>query len=171
MSSSTPRFQCRHIHTAGHRCGSPCLRDQPFCYFHHTTRRPVQDLKHRRAAQGTFDVSNPEDRTSIQLTIGEVLRRIALNQIDPRRAGLLLYGLQIASCNLPRLHPTETSTLVEDATLDPEHGHLAPSSPFLEPAVPKNLEEILMEQWDLDRASEANALPNPGTGPTLTPIE
>jgi hypothetical protein len=44
----------------------------------------------------------PEDRSAIQLAIGEVLRRIASNDIDPHRAGLLLYGLQIASLNLPK---------------------------------------------------------------------
>ncbi len=37
------RYQCRHIFTDGHRCGSPCLRHEDFCYYHHTTRRPVQD--------------------------------------------------------------------------------------------------------------------------------
>jgi hypothetical protein len=34
------RFLCRHIHTSGRRCGSPALRGEPFCYHHHTTRRP-----------------------------------------------------------------------------------------------------------------------------------
>src|SRR5258708_40196450 len=43
----------------------------------------------------------PEDRSAIQRSIGEVLLRIARNEIDPKRAGLLLYGLQIASLNLP----------------------------------------------------------------------
>jgi hypothetical protein len=42
-----------------------------------------------------------EDRASIQLSIAEVLSRLAANDLDPKRAGLLLYGLQIASCNLP----------------------------------------------------------------------
>ena len=49
------RFQCRHIFTDGHRCGSPTLlvethdatlpdrTHEDFCYYHHTTRRP-----HRR---------------------------------------------------------------------------------------------------------------------------
>ena len=56
----------------------------------------------------------PEDRAAIQLSIGEILRRIARNQIDPRRAGLLLYGLQIASTNLPR-QAKATSNTREDA--------------------------------------------------------
>ena len=100
----TKRYQCRHIFTEGHRCGSPCLRHQEFCYYHHTTRRPVEDPGERRARQAHFDLPLPDDRAAIQLSIGEVLRRIAANEIDPKRAGLLLYGLQIASPNLPQSH-------------------------------------------------------------------
>jgi hypothetical protein len=96
------RYQCRHIFTDGHRCGSPCLRQEDFCYYHHTTRRPVQDPRQRQIRTALFDLPMPEDRAAIQRSIGEVLRRIARNEIDRRRAGLLLYGLQIASTNLPR---------------------------------------------------------------------
>ncbi len=99
------RYQCRHIFTDGHRCGSPCLRQEDFCYYHHTTRRPVQDPRQRQTRTVLFDLPMPEDRAAIQLSIGEILRRIARNEIDPRRAGLLLYGLQIASTNLPRQAP------------------------------------------------------------------
>jgi hypothetical protein len=30
------RYRCRHIHAAGHQCGSPALRNEHFCYYHHT---------------------------------------------------------------------------------------------------------------------------------------
>ena len=95
------RYQCRHIFTDGHRCGSPCLRAEDFCYYHHTTRRPVQDPRQRQANQPHFDLPMPEDRAAIQLSIGEILRRIARNQIDPRRAGLLLYGLRSPAPTYP----------------------------------------------------------------------
>jgi len=95
-------YQCRHIKVDGIRCGSPALRNEPFCYYHHTIRRPVpmRELEARRGMQGTFELPNPEDRSAIQHAIGQVLQRIAANELDPRRAGLLLYGLQIASLNL-----------------------------------------------------------------------
>jgi len=102
MPDETRRFQCRHIFADGHRCGSACLRQEEFCYYHHTTRRPVENPRRRRSRQSQFDLPLPEDRTAIQSSIGEVLRRIASNEIDSKRAGLLLYGLQIASINLPR---------------------------------------------------------------------
>ncbi|RSL15183.1 hypothetical protein EDE15_0661 [Edaphobacter aggregans] len=41
------RYQCRHIFTDGHSCGSPCLRHEDFCYYHHTTRRrPLRNPSH-----------------------------------------------------------------------------------------------------------------------------
>jgi hypothetical protein len=35
------QYQCRHIFTDGRRCSSPCLRQEEFCFYHHTTRKPV----------------------------------------------------------------------------------------------------------------------------------
>ena len=83
----TKRYQCRHIFTAGHRCGSPTLRNQDFCYYHHTTRKPAP--KTRPLAPFDLELPIPEDRAAIQQALGQILQRIATNQIDPRRAGLL----------------------------------------------------------------------------------
>ncbi len=134
--ATQPRLRCRHILTSGHRCQSPCLRGEEFCYFHHTTRRPTQNPRQRRARQAAFQLPHPEDRTAIQTAIGHVLQRIAANDLDPRRAGLLLYGLQIASSNLPK--PTRSTSeqdddaqdtiqdTVQDIILHPTLGPLAP---------------------------------------------
>jgi hypothetical protein len=40
-----------------------------------------------------------EDSASIQLALIQVLQALAAGQLEPRRAGLLLYGLQVASAN------------------------------------------------------------------------
>src|SRR5712672_1733636 len=130
--TETPkRYQCRHIFTDGHRCGSPCLRSEHLCYYHHTTRRPAQNPRTRHCRRSTFEIPLPEDRSAIQHSIGQVLQRIAANDIDPRRAGLLLYGLQIASLNLPK--PQRETSLataipetVEEITIDSELGVVAP---------------------------------------------
>jgi len=158
MPDATPtkakQYQCRHIFTDGRRCASPCLRHEEFCYYHHTTRRPVADPRQRRSRRSTFDLPHPEDRSSIQSSIGEVLRRVASNEIDTKRAGLLLYGLQIASINLPRATPptaapkrrlysysdymehdkedTSDSTLVKEFVIDPRLGTLAPRTEIVE---------------------------------------
>jgi hypothetical protein len=175
------RFQCRHILTDGHRCKSPCLKaagggeaeHEPFCYFHHTTRHPVTGLKARRARQSTFEMPLIEDRSAIQAALGEVLARIASNDLDPRRAGLLLYGLQIATLTLP---PDERMTgrqarnssrsrhfqepdhiaTVEEVIDHPTLGPLAPELPYRAPDdAPvgyKTLGRRLIEELDRAKA-------------------
>ena len=139
MQEKPKRYQCRHIFTAGHRCGSPCLRHEEFCYYHHTTRRPVENASDRRRRQAHFDIPLPEDRSAIQCSIGEVLLRIARNEIDPKRAGLLLYGLQIASLNLPRKADRDRDSYpVEEVTTDPQLGTLPPASKSAKPRSPKS---------------------------------
>jgi hypothetical protein len=155
-------YQCRHIFTDGNRCASPCLRGEPFCYYHHTTRKPVPDLKSRRATQSTFDLPIPEDRSAIQAAIGEVLRRIASNQLDPRRAGLLLYGLQIASLNLPKPSTREDSTandFVEEITQHPTFGTLAPPS---EMSRTQDTASRLLSEWNAYCAGSEDS-PEPDT--------
>jgi hypothetical protein len=162
-AETTPalRFQCRHIFTDGHRCGGPSLRHQELCYFHHTTRRPVENPAQRKARLGTFELQQPSDlseRSGIQLAIGEVLQRIASNDLDPRRAGLLLYGLQIASLNLPKPAPDADTThlLVDTTTQHPTLGTLAPQAEMhsLEPksSITQLLEDLEnKEKSDLEQ--------------------
>ena len=168
--TETPKqYQCRHIFTDGRRCASPCLRQQEFCYYHHTTRRPVANQTQRRSRRSTFHLPLPEDRSAIQASIGEVLQRIAANQIDPRRAGLLLYGLQIASLNLPkpathRNAKPEPVQIVEEVTTDPELGILAPraevGSQTERPSVIANLIMKIMQNDEPARpAQKTNILP------------
>ena len=176
MSETKPkRYQCRHIFTDGHRCGSICLRGEEFCYYHHTTRKPAQNPRARRSRQSTFDlpITDPNDRTGLQSTIVEVLRRIAANDIDPRRAGLLLYGLQIASLNLPnpqtaqRGRKIEQPETVEEITSHPELGILAPKTDIDEiPINPKSAIGLLMEQM-MKSSNQETAPPQPATQPTL----
>jgi hypothetical protein len=146
----TKRYQCRHIFTAGHRCGSPSLRNEHFCYYHHTTRKPAP--KNRPLAPFEFELPIPEDRAAIQQALGQILHRIATNQIDPRRAGLLLYGLQIAASILPKperpmlsrhhAQPRKPEPQPVEEIIDhPELGILAPEAEFShrDPNRPKSL--------------------------------
>src|ERR1700734_3771743 len=129
------RYQCRHIFTDGRRCASPSLRQENFCYFHHTTRKPIApettQARRRTTARLTeFHLPLPEDRSAIQSAIGMIIQRIASNDLDPKRAGLLLYALQIASLNLPKQQQREEDTeeLVQEFTTHPELGTLAPQT-------------------------------------------
>jgi hypothetical protein len=140
IQTETKRYHCRHIFTDGHRCGSPALRNEPFCYYHHTTRKPAP--RQSLGRKSSFDLPLPEDRSAIQLAIGTILQRIASNDLDSRRAGLLLYGLQIASLNLPK--QKEAQEPVEEITTHPELGTLAPQTEIKEEksTVARLLEEL-----------------------------
>jgi hypothetical protein len=171
--TETPkRYQCRHIFTDGHRCGSPCLRGEDLCYYHHTTRKPALHPRARRSRRSTFEIPLPEDRSAIQHTIGQVLQRIAANDIDPRRAGLLLYGLQIASLNLPKPNPPSATSkpepieTVEEITTDPELGTLAPPAEVGKAAQRKSTVTLLLEKM-LESAQQNANQPNPATIPTI----
>jgi hypothetical protein len=144
------RYQCRHIFTDGHRCASPSLRHENFCYFHHTTRKPItaETRKERRrttARLSEFHLPLPEDRSAIQAAIGMILQRIASNDLDPKRAGLLLYGLQIASLNLPKQERDEDheEEVVEEITIHPELGTIAPQTEIKEK---KSSAAIILEE-------------------------
>ena len=147
--ANSPNLQCRHIFTGGLRCGSRCLRKEYFCYYHHTTRAPktpaaaAQQLTRRarsEARQSAFTLTRPEDRSAIQHAIGELLARVAGNTLDPRRAGLLLSGLQIATLNLPKPAPIQPSAghepeeTVAEVVDDPIHGLLAPTAEITDQA-------------------------------------
>jgi hypothetical protein len=47
-----------------------------------------------------LDLPPIEDPASIQLALIDILQALAANRLDPKRAGLLLYGLQVASVNV-----------------------------------------------------------------------
>ncbi len=166
--TATRHYQCRHIFTGGHRCASPCLRHEEFCYYHHTTRKPVAHPQQRRRRRSTFHLPLLEDRSAVLHSIGEVLQRIANNDIDPKRAGLLLYGLQIANTALPkepkpqpdprRDSPTEPPPspgkpdTIEEITLDPIHGLLAPITEILPPQPHLSPIAALIEQMMNNKA-------------------
>src|SRR5271168_2652014 len=96
--------ECRHIFTSGKKCQSPALKEQPFCYFHSNTRKqprpantpydPYIDPK-----DTTLDLPSLEEADAIQLALSDVILALAANRIDPRRARILIYGLQVASQN------------------------------------------------------------------------
>jgi hypothetical protein len=185
-TTETPKqYQCRHIFTDGHRCSSPCLRQQEFCYYHHTTRKPIANPGRRRSRSSTFHLPLPEDRSAIQSSIGEVLQRIAANEIDPRRAGLLLYGLQIASLNLPKTQPathhnrnsatqrnqnSEPVETVEEIIIDPELGILAPRTEVGQATQRKSAVQLLIEKMmRSDEEEKAAAAEAAAQEPTVLP--
>jgi hypothetical protein len=88
---------CRHLKTNGVQCQSPALRDTNFCYFHGAMSR-------QRRKSDPFLLPALEDANAVQIAVQEVIEALLEKRIDNKRAGLLLYALQIASANLKRVN-------------------------------------------------------------------
>jgi len=136
-------YVCRHIFTLGRRCGAPCLQDEEFCFYHYNNRRKP---KVPITTPDAFEMPSIEDGPAIQLAIQDVLCRLAANQIDDKRAGKLLYGLQIAAHHHARLERNGTGC--------PIHG-----APQLSNPRPGN--STAKSGRDSDRDRPAHRLPQP----------
>jgi hypothetical protein len=158
---------CRHIRVNGERCGSPALRSDPFCYFHtelgkrhRNLRSPAEAIPtilHPMSLQdGTqrdpifaeptdppfrLDLPPLEDRHSIQVALSLVITALAEGRIDPKRAAMLFYGLQVASGNAHKLNPVPKRALgkVSKTILDESNGNLI--APDEEPEDPEETED------------------------------
>ena len=116
-------FECRHIKSNGSRCKSPALRGKPYCYFHARLHGPINSP----APDGqTLELPLLEDRTSIQVALTRILSELGSAKLDTRRAGLFLYGLQIASQNVEREGDILPYDAVESITLTEDGDELAP---------------------------------------------
>jgi hypothetical protein len=151
------RNQCRHVHARGNQCGSPALRNENFCYFHHATRRPKPPAGKSRYldTHEPFEPPVVEDRASALSVAAQILCRIAANDLDIGRAGRLLYNLQILISLMPKQPllpappPAPTPRPVEELVYDEVHGFIAPVTPLVEP-------------------KPENALPSPAAADPLT---
>ncbi len=109
---------CRHLKTNGIQCGSPALKNRPLCFFHDSWKRHCQAAQNPAKDGPVFELPLLEDADSIQMAIMQVTQHLLCGRIDPKLAGLLLYALQTASCNLRRttLQPEDPQHVV----IDPE---------------------------------------------------
>jgi len=85
---------CRHIKPNGLRCKSPAMRGHSFCYFHAKLHTKVSyDVD----KFGPITLPVLEDPAAIQISLSRILDAMLNGRIEPKLAGRLLYGLQIAS--------------------------------------------------------------------------
>ena len=115
---------CRHIKPNGLRCESPALKETYFCYFHsklHSLGAEPHDK------YGPMRLPTPEGPAAIQLSIAKITDALINGRIDPKRAGQLLYAMQIASQNLESHRPSQLDQQVESLTTTPEGEELAPN--------------------------------------------
>jgi hypothetical protein len=119
--------ECRHIKDDGQRCHAAALKTKPYCFFHMKF-----DRMHRR---DRIEIPPIEDSTSVLLAIGQVVRALNYETINCRRAGLMLYGLQIAASVASRKEQAEPVDAVRSVHYPSSSARL--SSPALRCSLPK----------------------------------
>jgi hypothetical protein len=121
------RFQCRHVHAAGRQCGSPALRNEEFCYFHHTTRsrKKTGGFRYLDATE-PFELPLVEDRVSALSAAAQIFCRIA----------------HLASEMWVPQNSAPQPDLVEDLILDETHGLIAPITELPEPTASRYPEDL-----------------------------
>jgi len=87
--------RCTHIQITGHRCGSPALKQEYFCYFH---TRMIKGVQTRVDSEITpiAMIENPE---AIQAAIMHMIDAVLKGAIDNKRANIVLKALYIAVRN------------------------------------------------------------------------
>jgi hypothetical protein len=111
-----PIPRCQHIKTNGVQCGSPALRAERHCFFHHQHRRRAHEFDLYEPAKSALNLPALEDANSIQVVLTEVIRLILTRHIDPKSASLLLRALRLAADNLKftNLEPRHKTQVVID---------------------------------------------------------
>jgi hypothetical protein len=107
--SSFPGERCQHIKISGDRCGAPALHERDFCRFHDCCGSRELEISTSAAHPAAFFyLPTLEDAASIQATITQVCEHLLHRRLDPKKAGVMLYAMQVASSNLDRLSRENT---------------------------------------------------------------
>jgi hypothetical protein len=85
--------RCRKIRADGTGCGSPKMKNHIYCYAH---------WRMLEARAESLALPALEDANAIQMSVMLVQRALIDNEISEKKAGLLLYSLQIAAANVDK---------------------------------------------------------------------
>src|SRR6476646_6126841 len=88
-ANDAPR--CRWVYQGGTTCGSPQMRNHIYCYAHR------QMMEARALA---LQLPAAEDANSIQVGLMRIQKALIDDTISAKKAGLLLYSLQLAMTNV-----------------------------------------------------------------------
>jgi hypothetical protein len=117
--------ECRHVMTSGKKCEVPALKGEHFCYYHTrlhlAAKKPVTPMD-------SIEIPVIEDHCTLQLVLAQVLKQLVNGNIDRHRAGLLLYGPQIAAQTVDRSRVSLPSFAVKSISRTPEGDDLAPET-------------------------------------------
>ncbi len=100
----------------GVQCMSPALKWRRLCFFHNRIRCEQARNAKDESTQRRFELPLLEDANSVQMALMKVMQMLGSGRLDHKTAGLMLYALQTASCNLRNLsfEPAESTDVVID---------------------------------------------------------
>jgi hypothetical protein len=147
--------QCHHYQApTGQRCGSPAMKGEYYCYHHLVKTNYKKNHRVLIDPEVTcMDLPVIEDRASIFVALAAVIHRLAENTIDTRRAGQMIYGLQVAMRALEpppaqrsrtapaaQMKPAADSSSATGSVPQPATDNLQPATP---PTIPITKESLL----------------------------
>jgi hypothetical protein len=145
-SNKVEILRCNHIKANGTRCGSPALRNQRLCYFHHENHSVKISVPQTQGARGgEFVLPVIEDTGSVLVAVQRVTQLLLEGAIEPKIAGLALYGLQIASASLKQMR--EEKPEASEVVIDTETGETAPRNAWKPVGVKSAMVQDRIEDW------------------------
>jgi hypothetical protein len=89
--------ECRHIMPSGLHCRAIAMRGSAYCYHHARPKLPSRPHQVRIAMPETLDSEN------IPAVLRQIMNALADGTISNRRAGVLLYCIQMSMGQTPKL--------------------------------------------------------------------
>ena len=105
-------IECRHIMTNGRKCRAAALRHKPYCLHH--AKLHFRTAAKRRLKESTG--SDLHDLDALCRATAKAVEALTSPMVDTRRAGLLLYGIQLAT-NLQKRAVTRSQLTPDPAWL------------------------------------------------------
>ena len=98
---------CQHVKVDGTLCQVPPLNGRHYCHFHLEHLGRHMRMARARARREPYHLVLPilEDLNAVQVARMQVMDALAAGQLDEKRAGLLLFGLQGISSDLRSAAP------------------------------------------------------------------
>jgi hypothetical protein len=173
-AAGAPR--CEKVREDGTVCGSPQMKGYRYCYAHE---------RMLAVRSSRLELPALEDANAVQMAIMRVQKALIDDEISEKKAGLLLYSLQMASTNLKKTTFTDSKKeVVTEMRESPRTSSLTQSSRVigkqvlplidtdntdLKNLLPRiNADENVLPQINADGRRSDNGLPEP-KGKTAQP--
>jgi hypothetical protein len=132
---------CQQIRYDGELCRAAALRGKKFCYYHLHAGPLPKDIDNLGVIPKVeFNLPLLDDATAIQATITLICEHLLHRRLEPKKAGILLYALQVASSNLKHINKEDRnrktngqSSPAPDPPPDPPSSDPPPTTELAQP--------------------------------------